>query len=323
MSVIDPLLLLDYLEIGVLIIDEQGRILVWNRWLERYSGVKVDSAIGKQFSEIFPEVKGSRIEYAIKNAIENRLASLLSPGLNLPILRLYKNNQDMNQDNRLRQLVHIIPLARQSKFCLVQIQDVTASIKRENQLRIQSAELRDITYRDPLTGIGNRRRFNETIHKEFRQASVNRGIISLMMIDIDYFKAYNDNYGHQAGDDCIKLVASVLLANVKIPGNLVSRYGGEEFAIVLPALKTNQSSQLAEQIRDQISKTDTNLKEKITVSVGVATIQPSSEMEINTLISGADAALYQAKANGRNCVVVSPNLFIDSDVTDLDHATHL
>ncbi len=316
MNVIDSSLLLDYLELGVLVIDEQGHILVWNRWLERYSGIKVGDAVGKKISEIFPEIIGSRIEYAIKSAIENKLASLLSPGLNPPILRLYKNNQDLKQGNRLQQLVHIVPLAKQSKTCLVQIQDVTASIKRENQLRVQSAELRDITYRDPLTGIGNRRKFNEMIHKEFRQASVNKGVISLMMIDIDYFKAYNDNYGHQAGDDCIKLVAAILLISVKVPGNLVSRYGGEEFAIVLPNLEADQSLQLAEHIRNEVSKAETNLKDKITISVGVATIQPNSDRDINVLISEADSALYQAKANGRNCVVTSSSLLIAREITD-------
>lgn len=80
MNVIDSSLLLDYLELGVLVIDEQGHILVWNRWLERYSGVKIGNAVGKKISEIFPEIIGSRIEYAIKSAIENKLASLLSPG---------------------------------------------------------------------------------------------------------------------------------------------------------------------------------------------------------------------------------------------------
>lgn len=321
MRLIDPLLIIDYLELGVLVIDEQGRVLVWNRWLERYSKVGVNDAVGKQFSEIFPEVKGSRIENAIKSAIENKLASLLSPGLNPPILRLYKNNQDMHQGKRLQQLVHIIPLAKHAKACLVQIQDVTASIKRENQLRVQSAELRDITYRDPLTGIANRRKFNEMIYKEFREASLNQKVVSLLMIDIDYFKAYNDNHGHQAGDDCIKLVASILLESVKLPGSLVSRYGGEEFAIVLPGLEIDQSIQLAEQIRYQVAEAEATLKEKVTISVGVATLQPNSDIEMSTLISEADAALYQAKANGRNCVVTSSNLLTDSMITDLAHST--
>lgn len=321
MSVTDPLPILDYLELGVLVINEQGHVLIWNRWLERYSGVKVDDAVGRAFSEIFPEVRGSRIEHAIKSAIENKLASLLSPGLNPPILLLYKNNQDKGLDKRLQQLIHIIPLPKQSKVCLIQIQDVTASIKRENQLRIQSAELRDITYRDPLTGIANRRKFNETIQNELLKASENQGLISLMMIDIDYFKAYNDNYGHQAGDDCIKIVASILCENIKIPGNLVSRYGGEEFAVVLPGLDPYRSSLLAEHIRIQVSKTNSNLKENITISIGVATIQPNSNMNMSTLISEADAALYQAKANGRNCVITSSNLFTDSNSTSLTHST--
>ncbi len=172
-------------------------------------------------------------------------------------------------------------------------------------------QLERLATHDVLTGIANRRFFNEFLHNEWRQALRNPQPFSVIMIDIDCFKAYNDTYGHQAGDGCLTVVASALQHVVKRPKDLLARYGGEEFVVVLPDTGSDGALLLAENmrmtvaclgIRHEASSAGTN----ITVSIGIATTTPDRESSPEALIAAADKALYRAKAEGRNRTMVAP-----------------
>ena len=294
--------LLDHLEVGVVLLDAQQRIQLWNTWLVRHAGIEESTARNALLSDVFPEVRDSRLQRAIDAALTQRMASLLSPGLNAPLLRLYQRPVDRRVDLRMRQLIHIVPL-KGAEGCLIQITDVTASARREDQLRTQSTELRDRTYRDTLTGIGNRRKFDETINMEFRRALRGNTVLSLLMIDIDHFKAYNDSFGHPAGDVCLKMVAKALADGLRDSGDQIARYGGEEFAVVLPATDGTGACLVAERLRTQVEAAlATDRHRPVTISVGVGTMHPGAGSTADSLISGADMALYQAKADGRNRV---------------------
>ncbi len=298
--------LLDHLEIGIMVLNHDQKILLWNRWMERHSGLPAASVLGKMPGQFFPELAGSRLEGAIGCALEHRLASLLSPGLNAPVLRLYHRPEHRHTDQRLPQLTHVIPIPGTPKRCLVQIQDVTASTRRETLLRTQSARLRDSTYRDALTGVGNRRKFNETIAAEFRRAIRNKSPLGLLMIDIDHFKRYNDTHGHPAGDACIKKVSNALMETLRDSGDLVARYGGEEFAVILPETTLEAARLVGERLRAQVeSCTQQDPLGQVTVSVGVASLQPHIGTDLSQLIAAADSALYCAKSLGRNRVQTS------------------
>ncbi|OPX55380.1 diguanylate cyclase (GGDEF) domain-containing protein [Oceanospirillum multiglobuliferum] len=174
------------------------------------------------------------------------------------------------------------------------------------QLMTSNQELEQISRTDALTGVANRRYFDEILDKEWKRALRNHNPLTLVMVDIDCFKLYNDYYGHLEGDECIRMVAQTLKDMMSRPMDLVARYGGEEFAILLPDTNDN-AIVLAEQCRkaveqQQMPHAASKVSPYITISLGMCTINPDQELEMNELIRQADRALYKAKESGRNRV---------------------
>lgn len=185
--------------------------------------------------------------------------------------------------------------------------DITERKLAEKKLKEANQVLKNLSLRDGLTGIANRRHFDEILEKEGKRAARESLPLSLVLIDIDYFKFYNDTYGHQCGDDCLKNVANIMEYELKRSGDFAARYGGEEFAVILP--RTNQQGALhvAERIRShietlQIPHIGSKGKPVVTVSIGVATIHPHIFTDVSQLVEWADHALYNAKHKGRNQV---------------------
>jgi len=177
-------------------------------------------------------------------------------------------------------------------------------------LRTANLELEVMARTDGLCGVANRRQFNETLRGEWNRMGRNRSPLSLVMCDIDHFKAYNDANGHQQGDDCLVQVAGVLANAAKRPGDLAARYGGEEFAVVLPNTDEEGALVVGRGIRTavaalEIPHSPTAAHEIVTVSVGVATMRPDAGGDPEALVRAADEALYRAKAQGRNQTVVA------------------
>jgi diguanylate cyclase (GGDEF)-like protein len=171
---------------------------------------------------------------------------------------------------------------------------------------LKQISFENASWEDRLTGLGNRRRFDERLDLSWHQAVRLQVPLSLILLDIDHFKPYNDNYGHQAGDTCLQQVASALNGCVKRAGDLVTRYGGEEFAIVLFHTPMNDAQAMGEMLRMAVAELE--LKHEfstngfVTISVGGATIIPTQEAKIGDLVRSADEALYRAKEKGRNRV---------------------
>jgi diguanylate cyclase (GGDEF)-like protein len=170
--------------------------------------------------------------------------------------------------------------------------------------------LSNLAIHDGLTGIYNRRYFDETLAREWKRTMREKAPLSLIMLDIDYFKKYNDTYGHQAGDECLRQVATTISGALRRPADMAARYGGEEFVVVLPNFKLENSAKFGETIRAKIEALKMEHKQSdanpfITVSLGIASVVPSSISSYEELVGAADKALYSAKNKGRNRVCVA------------------
>jgi len=177
----------------------------------------------------------------------------------------------------------------------------------ETNSKLQQANevLHSISMRDGLTGISNRRHFDETIEREWKRAMRQLRPVSLLLMDIDYFKAYNDKYGHPCGDDCLKKVAEAISENLKRPGDMTARYGGEEFAVLLPDTDGSSAAMVAESILSAIRNLGiihegSKVCNHVTISIGIASLIPEKGSIPALLIDSSDRALYQAKHEGRN-----------------------
>ncbi len=177
------------------------------------------------------------------------------------------------------------------------------SLKRE--LEASNLELARLSNQDGLTRLANRRRFDEALDSECRRAGRDRQPLSLLMMDVDFFKKYNDAYGHPAGDECLRKVAQALTGCARRPADLPARYGGEEFALILPSTHVEGASLVAETVRLgvealAIPHIGSTVAAHVTLSLGIATLDPDHPVAVKELIERADAALYAAKRGGRN-----------------------
>jgi len=175
----------------------------------------------------------------------------------------------------------------------------------QKELEVKNVELQRLSAIDGLTGIPNRRSFDEYITKEWRRAVREETCLALLLIDIDFFKKYNDGYGHQGGDDCLQKVARVLADTMRRSSDMVARYGGEEFAVVLPNTDLDGAMVIAEELRLAVEQLAlrhefSDVGDIVSISLGVAGIPPQCGDDSASLIALADAALYDAKEQGRN-----------------------
>lgn len=203
-----------------------------------------------------------------------------------------------------------------------------------NELSALNEELTILSQRDGLTQLYNRRIFEEKAVELWHQSTRNKTPISILLLDIDHFKLYNDCYGHQAGDTCIKQVADVLARCVNRSGDLVARYGGEEFIAVLPDTPESGAKYVCELIRSsiealQIRHRDSSISPYVTISVGASVVNFTTGTDLQFQVGRADKALYEAKLNGRNCYVIrefnplSKVLIIDEEDHSLDEISEL
>ncbi len=195
----------------------------------------------------------------------------------------------------------------------ITIRDITERKEWEILLNQTSQNLYQQAISDPLTKIANRRIFDRCLEKEWNQAQKHQSSLSLILADVDYFKRYNDYYGHYAGDECLRKIAHKIQSTLKRSTDFLARYGGEEFAIILPNMETKNAQKVAELIQSEIHKlklphAQSRVSQYVTLSLGISTEIPQSTNSSDYLIKAADVALYQAKEKGRNCVVINSDV---------------
>ena len=303
-----PARVLNLVDCGVIVLDQEGCIVLWNGWLVPRSGRGVARMQGHALIEVFPDLRGSRVEAAILAALLEGVATEhVPPSHNRAPFPLCEPG---SFDGALiDQAVAVTPFDDGGqRFCLVEIRDVSGVAVRERRLLEHAESLRARSYIDGLTGIANRRHFDVALERELRRAQRADGALALLLVDIDSFKAYNDHFGHQQGDSCLTLVAQELAGMLKRPADLAARYGGEEFAAVLPDTTLEQARVLADRIRAHVAglglqQAPAAHHPEVTLSIGVAAFDRARLNAPEALIEAADKALYAAKRGGRNRVV--------------------
>lgn len=187
-------------------------------------------------------------------------------------------------------------------------QEIEKRKKVAQELAVANQHLQRLVMLDGLTLIANRRRFDEYLQLTWKQMISNQQPLSLLFCDIDFFKNYNDTYGHQAGDECLKQVAQVLAQAGKQPSDLAARYGGEEFSLILPNTTLTGAMRVAQRLQDKmatlaIPHQASHVADRVTLSIGLVSQIPRIELNVKQFLNHADQALYQAKTHGRNQLI--------------------
>ncbi|NMG67769.1 diguanylate cyclase [Azoarcus indigens] len=205
----------------------------------------------------------------------------------------------------IRDVVHVVRKEGEVEALIGFMFDISERKATEEQLLTLQQELEALSYRDGLTGVANRRMFDTVFDLEWARARQNRQPLSVILADVDHFKEYNDHYGHLAGDDSLKLVAQALGSAAARARDFVARFGGEEFAIVLPEADAAAGSLIAERCRQAIAELaipHAAIGGRLSISLGVGTLIPNAEDDPRRFLDQVDGALYAAKDRGRDRV---------------------
>ena len=288
---------IDAVPAGVAIYDNQDRLLVFNQEVARQFPYRSElPVIGETYENLLRRALAEgRIPDAVGREEEWLALRMAGRGaLDTPMLR--------HTDDGL--WVHFYDIRTPSGYLVMTRLDMTPMVEKGLALERANEQLLRLSTTDGLTGIANRRMFDQTLQTEWQRCARSRDSLSLLMIDIDHFKRYNDHYGHQTGDECLRQVARILVLCAKRSGELVARYGGEEFAILLPGAEAAEALAIAQRCLQQMESAHiphaaSAVSQWLTVSIGVASIFASPRESRATLLQQADSALYCVKKAGR------------------------
>ncbi|TAK90921.1 MAG: diguanylate cyclase [Burkholderiaceae bacterium] len=298
--------LLENMAVPTFVLDAHGCVLIWNQACERLTGVRADTLLGTR-----------RHWQAFYDKERPCLADLVWQQRLDELETLYPHGEELQRSEhavqlqawcRMPQLSERLYLAIDAAWIcdttgtLVAVVETLRDLTMHKQAQMA---LQQLASKDGLTGLDNRRRFDAALDQEWRRAMRQSNLLSLIMLDVDCFKRYNDHYGHLQGDACLRAIAEVLQSAVTRPGDMVARFGGEEFAVILPGVHVEGATVVAERIRARVyglllPHARSEVEEYVTVSLGVASLLPNARNVPANLLMAADNALYAAKAYGRN-----------------------
>jgi diguanylate cyclase (GGDEF)-like protein/PAS domain S-box-containing protein len=284
---------------GIWAIDRSYKVMRVNNKLLEFLHKKAEEVIGHKCQEFFPDVCSDPEKCPREKIFRGE-----------PIVE--QNRTFISASGKTIQfMVTFTPLSNLDGAAIGMVEtftDITERKRAEEELQRANRKLELLASEDALTKLSNRRIFDDYLEKEWRRQARTRKSLSLIMCDVDFFKKYNDTYGHQAGDSCLRVVAQTIQKKVRRAGDLAARYGGDEFAIIMPETDIDGAWHVADAICRELSDIQiphggSTAAPFVTISCGIASMIPSSETSPQTLIENADQALYKAKGQGRNRVV--------------------
>ncbi|MCQ0987323.1 sensor domain-containing diguanylate cyclase [Jiella marina] len=298
---------MEHLVVPTFVLDHTGKVIIWNKACERLTGVPADTVIGTSlhWMGFYKEERvclADLVLHSDLSSIDEFYAVNLSTAANNGIVSAENWCRFPKTDAERYLAIDAGPIFDDNGQLIAVVEtlrDITEQKEAQEKLEILARQ-------DSLTGLANRRLFDEHLVAEWQLAAGTEQALSLLMIDIDHFKPYNDTLGHLAGDVCLKRIAGIISAEIRREGDLCARYGGEEFAVILPRTNREGAVKVSERIiaairAARIPNPGIGKAGRITLSVGVASWQEDQE-SCADLLADADTALYAAKQAGRSCV---------------------
>lgn len=298
--------IIDRVDVGILVVTENLDVVLWNRFMEANSKVLATSIVGKNLLESFPELPGKWLEKKVRSVqLLNNFA--FTSWQQRPYLFRFKHHRPITGGvTHMYQNCTFIPFEGSGGESLVCITlfDVTDTAISHREVEQAHADLEELSHRDALTGVYNRRFMEAELQKEFKRVERYGGKLSVLFLDLDFFKKVNDTYGHQAGDKVL-IEVTQRISDIVRTTDYLARYGGEEFAIILPETDTTGGLIFANRVKQVIEKTPVFYEEHtilVTASLGLSEYCEGVE-SYDALLDQSDKALYVAKKQGRNRVV--------------------
>jgi diguanylate cyclase (GGDEF)-like protein len=300
--------LMQHLVVPTFVLDAQGKVLIWNKACERLTGMPASEVLGtaEHWRGFYDTPRPCLSDLLVQNRVDEIAA--LYVAYDDPTGQAFGIHAENwcvmpRLGTQLYLAIDAGPIYDASGKLLAVVEtlrDISAQKKAQTELERLAAA-------DGLTGIANRRSFEDKLQREWSRASRDDLPLTLVMIDVDHFKLFNDKYGHHSGDDCLRRIAGVLQQAVYRPFDMVARYGGEEFSVILPVIDMEGAVTVAERIRDGLARlaiphSDSELG-RVSLSIGIASAIPRQGVDPHALVELADRALYEAKHSGRNRIV--------------------
>ncbi|HEX7984048.1 MAG TPA: diguanylate cyclase [Duganella sp.] len=296
--------MMELLVIPTFVLDCHGKVLIWNRACERLTGVEPWEVLGTadHWKGFYHEQRTTLADLVIQgrggepSRSSGPTARRVGPDASLRA----ENWCDMPRIGRRRYLAADASPIVDNEGKLMAVIETLRDVTDEKCAQVA---LEQLATRDGLTGLANRRCFDNTLHAEWQRALRQQQPLSLLMVDVDNFKQYNDAYGHLGGDECLQRIATAVASEMRT-NDLVARYGGEEFAVILPNQALKGAAIVAERIRCRVEQLHLpnlgSARHVVTVSIGAATALAAPDNDPSQLVAAADSALYRAKHMGRN-----------------------
>lgn len=296
--------IVDRVNVGVVVLNKEMEVLLWNNFMELNSGYSSDDMIGKNLFESFSDLPKKWLEKKIKSVFILKNFAFTGWEQRSYLFRFKHNRPVTGNIDYMRQNCTFLPImndAGEVQAVCITVFDVTDTSIYQTKLKEAMGRLEEMSIRDGLTGIYNRRHLENQLASEFDRVRRYGGILSIILFDLDHFKNINDTYGHLAGDEVLKSISSRLEAVLR-NSDIAGRYGGEEFTVILPNTDAEGAAILAERLRKEVEESEIiydGQKIPVTISIGVTLLTDNIENH-EMLLNQADTALYYCKENGRN-----------------------